>query len=63
MSAYFAMGGYAVFIWPSYVLAVVLLAAVFVLASRRLAAAMRALDGTDGAAGESALGDDVDRTP
>ena len=47
MSTYFAMGGYAVFIWPSYALAVVLLALVFVLAARRLEAANRALDDTE----------------
>jgi len=50
MSAYFAMGGYAAFVWPSYALAVVLLVGVFVLAVRRLENATRAL-GDD--AGES----------
>jgi heme exporter protein D len=45
MSQYFAMGGYAAFIWPSYGLAVVLLTGVFVLAARRLHAATRALEG------------------
>jgi heme exporter protein D len=55
MSTYFAMGGYAAFIWPSYGLAVVLLAVVFVLASRRLQAATRALEGSEGAE------DDADR--
>ena len=44
MSQYFAMGGYAAFIWPSYALAIVLLVGVFVLAARRLGAATRALD-------------------
>ena len=48
MSAYFAMGGYAAFIWPSYALAVVLLVGAFVLAARRLDAATRALEGDDG---------------
>jgi heme exporter protein D len=43
-AAYFAMGGYAVFIWPSYALAVVLLAAVFLMAARRLKAAEQGLD-------------------
>jgi heme exporter protein D len=40
---YFAMGGYAAFIWPSYALAVVLLIGVFLFAARRLEAATRAL--------------------
>jgi heme exporter protein D len=48
MSTYFAMGGYAAFIWPSYALAVVLLTGVFVLAARRLQAATRAVDGDAG---------------
>jgi heme exporter protein D len=56
MSTYFAMGGYAAFIWPSYGLAVALLAVVFVLASRRLQAATRALDDSEGAE------DEADRT-
>jgi heme exporter protein D len=43
MTAYFSMGGYAAFIWPSYVLAVVLLLGVFALAARRLQAAKRGL--------------------
>ena len=42
MSDYFAMGGYAAFIWPSYALAVVLLIGVFGVAARRLEAATRA---------------------
>jgi heme exporter protein D len=44
MSQYFAMGGYAAFIWPSYALGALLLIAVFVLARRRLDAATRALE-------------------
>jgi heme exporter protein D len=56
MSTFFAMGGYAAFIWPSYALAVVLLVAVFVLASRRLEAATRALEDSAGAE------DEADRT-
>jgi heme exporter protein D len=44
MSDYFAMGGYAVFIWPSYALGFVLLAGAFLLAARRLHAAEAALD-------------------
>src|SRR6185503_17561829 len=61
MSTYFAMGGYAVFIWPSYALAVVLLALVFVLAARRLEAATRALEDVE--TPENAAGDDADRAP
>ncbi|HVZ01494.1 MAG TPA: heme exporter protein CcmD [Dongiaceae bacterium] len=48
MSEYFAMGGYAAFIWPSYALALVLLVGVFALAARRLEAATRALDDRGG---------------
>ena len=58
MSAYFAMGGYAVFSWPSYALAVVLLIGVFMLAARRLEAATRALDDL----GDDA-GDETDSAP
>ncbi len=54
MSAYFAMGGYAVFIWPSYALGVALLAVVFVLAARRLEAATQALEDSDGVAEDEA---------
>jgi heme exporter protein D len=61
MSGYLAMGGYAAFIWPSYALAVVLLVLVFVLASRRLEAATRALEDSEGAARQGAAGDDADR--
>jgi heme exporter protein D len=43
LSDYFAMGGYAAFIWSSYGLAVVLLAALFLLSARRLQAVERAL--------------------
>ena len=43
MSEYLAMGGYAAFIWPSYGVAALLLAAVFLLSSRRLRAAEHAL--------------------
>jgi len=58
MSAYFSMGGYAAFIWPSYALAVVLLIGAFVLAARRLGAATRAL-GPEQDAGE----EEADRAP
>ena len=44
MSEYFAMGGYAAFIWPSYGVAALLLIVLFVLSVRRLQAAERALD-------------------
>jgi heme exporter protein D len=43
MSEYFAMGGYAAFIWPSYGVAAVLLVVLFLLSARRLQAAERAL--------------------
>ena len=43
MSDYFAMGGYAAFIWPSYGVATLLLVALFLLSARRLGAAERAL--------------------
>ena len=56
MSQYFAMGGYAAFIWPSYALAIVLLVVVFALAARRLAAAEQALDGSE-------TGDEPDPAP
>ena len=55
MSQYLAMGGYAAFIWPSYALGVLLLIGGYVLASRRLQAATRALDDADG--------DDTDPAP
>jgi heme exporter protein D len=41
---YFAMGGYAAFIWPSYGVALVLLAGIFVLSWRRLRAAERTIE-------------------
>ena len=44
LSDYFAMGGYAAFIWPSYGVAVLLLAALFLFSARRLQAAERALE-------------------
>jgi heme exporter protein D len=47
MNEYFAMGGYAVFIWPSYGVAAVLLVVLFLLSARRLQAAERALDKED----------------
>jgi heme exporter protein D len=43
LSDYFAMGGYAAFIWSSYGVAVLLLTALFLLSARRLQAAERAL--------------------
>ena len=47
MSEYFAMGGYAAFIWPSYGVAAILLVVLFLLSARRLQAAERALDAWD----------------
>jgi heme exporter protein D len=44
MSEYFAMGGYAAFIWPTYGVAAVLLVALFLLSARRLRAAENAID-------------------
>jgi heme exporter protein D len=52
MSEYFAMGGYAAFIWPSYGVAAVLLVVLFVLSARRLQAAECALDDKDAAEDE-----------
>lgn len=43
LSDYFAMGGYAVFIWPSYGLALVLLIGMAIAAHRRMRAAERAV--------------------
>ena len=47
MSEYFAMGGYAAFIWPSYGVAALLLVVLFLLSARRLHNAERALDDKD----------------
>ena len=44
MSEYFAMGGYAAFIWPSYGVAALLLVVLFLLSARRLSNAERALN-------------------
>lgn len=44
MTEYFAMGGYAAFIWPSYGVAIVLLIVLFLLSARRLNAAENALN-------------------
>ena len=52
MSEYFAMGGYAAFIWPSYGVAAVLLVVLFLLSARRLQAAERVLDQDNSAAEE-----------
>ena len=43
LSNYLAMGGYAAFIWPSYGVGVLLLAALFLLSAWRLDVAERAL--------------------
>ena len=47
LAQYFAMGGYAAFIWPSYALGAVLLVGAFILAARRLHAAEAALDASE----------------
>jgi heme exporter protein D len=47
MSEYFAMGGYAAFVWPSYGVAAILLVVLFLVSARRLQAAERALDDQD----------------
>jgi heme exporter protein D len=47
MSEYFAMGGYAAFIWPSYGVAALLLLALFLLSARRLRAAEGAMGDQD----------------
>jgi heme exporter protein D len=49
MSEYFAMGGYAAFIWPTYAVAAVLLVVLFLLSARRLQNAERAVDDRDAA--------------
>jgi heme exporter protein D len=49
MSEYFAMGGYAAFVWPSYGVAAILLVVLFLLSARRLQTAEQALDGKDAA--------------
>jgi heme exporter protein D len=50
MSEYFAMGGYAAFIWPSYGVAAVLLVVLFLLSARRLQTAERTWDKNDSSA-------------
>ena len=57
VSDYFAMGGYAAFVWPSYGVAAVLLVVLFMLSARRLQAAERALDKTDSADTDTPNGD------
>jgi heme exporter protein D len=47
MSTYFAMGGHAGFIWPSYAISALVLIALAVVSFRRARAAQRALDGLD----------------
>jgi heme exporter protein D len=49
MSEFFAMGGYAAFIWPSYGVAALLLVVLFILSARRLQNAERAIDVKDAA--------------
>ena len=52
MSEYFAMGGYAAFVWPSYGVTAVLLVVLFVVSARRLSAAERALSESEQAEDE-----------
>ena len=47
MSEYFAMGGYAAFVWPSYGVAALLLVVLLLLSVRRLQSAERALGDRD----------------
>lgn len=61
-AGYFAMGGYAAFIWPSYGLAVVLLVGLFLLSVRRLNAATRSLNRDSGAAPDTARSREKDAT-
>jgi heme exporter protein D len=56
MSEYFAMGGYAAFVWPSYGVAALLLVVLFLLSARRLQTAERALP--ESARGDQAAADD-----
>ena len=56
MSEYFAMGGYAAFVWPSYGVAALLLVVLFLLSARRLQAAERALP--ESAQGDQTAADD-----
>ena len=57
MSEYFAMGGYAAFIWPSYGVAALLLVVLFILSARRLQAAERAVDDQESAGIETPNGE------
>ena len=44
MSRYLAMGGYAVFVWPAYAIAVVVLGGITVQSWRRYRTSRRVLD-------------------
>jgi len=56
-SDYFAMGGYAAFIWPSYGVATLLLIVLFLLSARRLRTAERALGDNHAADTDTSNGD------
>jgi heme exporter protein D len=43
LSSYFAMGGYAVYVWPAYVLAAVVIAGLLIVSLRELKAREREL--------------------
>ncbi|MGH7095743.1 MAG: heme exporter protein CcmD [Stellaceae bacterium] len=44
LDRYFAMGGYAVFVWPAYAIALVVIGGVVVLSWRRYRASLRELE-------------------
>ena len=54
---FLAMGGYAVYVWPSYLVAAVVLGALFALSQRGLRAAERELADLEGPA-ENTTGND-----
>jgi heme exporter protein D len=49
LAQYFAMGGYAVFIWPSYGLGLILLAGMVIAAYRRMRLAETAIEEVEAA--------------
>ena len=56
MAGFFAMGGYAVFVWPAYIVSVLVLAAAIVVsvaAHARARASVRRLEEDGGENGES----------
>jgi heme exporter protein D len=54
LTQYFAMGGYAAFIWPSYGLALILLVGMVVAAFLRMRAAETAIEAAEQAAAQKA---------